>query len=246
MLNFKNVEIGYNKSLLENLNFTITPNKITSIVGKNGCGKSTIIRAITDKYLLKQGDISISIDQKDIAKLSQLNQFPQNLTVQEYLSLTRFKQQSIFNIFSNYSNDNAINYSIELCQIQGLLEKKLVELSGGQRQKVFLAFCISQKPKLLILDEPATYLDLKAQHDLIKIIKLLRDKLQLTIICIHHDLEQVLNFSDELLIINNKTITKHSTINCDSNYERLAHVFDIDLEVYKSGRGIHLNYNYNN
>lgn len=252
MIEFCNVTLAYeNDSILDNLNFKVEKNKVNSIIGINGCGKTTLINSLINQKLIKSGKVyfeNTNIKETNIldsiALMNQINLSSLNMYVIDYLRLTQFKNKNLFNIFKSYSNEDNINYALNICDIKHLVHKKINTLSGGQIQKIFLAFCLSQNPKLIILDEPSTYLDINSQHNLMSILKKLTKENKITVLCIHHDLEQVLNFSDKLIVIDNKKIILEQHVNRIKDFKFINQVFNTQSDVFTTTEGIYMNFNY--
>ena len=205
-IEFKNVFFSYdNEKFLENLNFTIKPNKITAIVGNNGAGKTTIINLILRLYCPTKGEILIDdIDINNIDKKSYLNQIS-ILNQDTYL----------FNI-SIRENFNLINKNIkkqeEICKFVGIDEfiKKLPKgydtiidenshnISGGQKRLLSLARTLLKESKILIFDEAISSLDKDKIQNVISLLKKLRD--EHTIIVITHK-KELMNIADEIIVV---------------------------------------------
>lgn len=205
-IEFKNVFFSYdNEKFLENLNFTIKPNKITAIVGNNGAGKTTIINLILRLYCPTKGEILIDdIDINNIDKKSYLNQIS-ILNQDTYL----------FNI-SIRENFNLINKNIkkqeEICKFVGIDEfiKKLPKgydtiidenshnISGGQKRLLSLARTLLKESKILIFDEATSSLDKDKIQNVISLLKKLRENH--TIIVITHK-KELMNIADETIIV---------------------------------------------
>ncbi len=252
MLNYRNCNLGYaNKTIINQFSTEFQEGKITGIVGRNGSGKSTIIKALYETEIVRMGNVLYRGEEqmmnnkfaKEVVMLSQVNSFAAHLTVEKYLSLTRFKEKGLFNLKTS-DNQHGIEFAIKICKIEKLLTQTLGELSGGQRQRVFLAFALAQKPKMILLDEPATYLDINAQIDLMKIIRQINQEYQITVVVVHHDLEQVLNFCDQLIVLEDGKMIVDQAINKIKNFDFLTRVFAINAEVSQTKHGYQINYNY--
>lgn len=237
-----NVAFKYDKKyILKELNLNIPKNKITVLLGGNGSGKSTLIKNLAGILNYQGGSIYLdntnlsTFSKKSLAKklayMPQVSYIQSDISVYEFLKLGRFPFQ---NAFCKLSNDdlNVIKEMIELCNLEELLDFNINDLSGGQRQRVFLALALIQNDELLLLDEPATYLDIKYQLELIKLLKKINKEKQTTIIVVMHDLNQAMWLADYIVGLKNGEII--DCINKDSvNSEFLKKIFGIDLKFEK-------------
>ncbi len=205
-IEFKNVFFSYgNEKFLENLNFTIKPNKITAIVGTNGSGKSTIINLILRLYCPIKGEILIddininSIDKKSyLAKISALNQdtYLFNISIRENFNLI----------------NNDIKKQEEICKLVGIdkfikslpngydtvIDENSHNISGGQKRLLSLARTLLKESKILIFDEATSSLDKDKIQNVINLLKELRNNH--TIILITHK-KELMNMADETIVI---------------------------------------------
>lgn len=197
---------------IENFELDIKENNINTIIGKNGSGKSSILKMITKEVPIKNN--SIFFGDKDINNISYkelsllISYMPQminihgELLVNDYLELSRSMYANFFGILSKKDMDIIDTICKEL-EIVNLRNKKFLELSGGERQKILLASCLIQDTPIIILDEPLTYLDTNNQIEFIKIIKLAKEKYKKTIIMVLHEIEIAFNIADNISLMSN-------------------------------------------
>lgn len=214
-IEFKNVFFSYgNEKFLENLNFTIKPNKITAIVGTNGAGKTTIINLILQLYCPTKGKILIDdIDINDIDKKSYLNQ------------ISILNQDTYLFNMSIRENFNLINKDIkkqeEICKLIGIdkvikslpkgydtvIDDNSHNISGGQKRLLSLARTLLKESKILIFDEATSSLDKDKIQNVIDLLKELRNNH--TIILITHK-KELMNMADETIVIDKGKILQHA------------------------------------
>ncbi len=170
----------YSKYVIDGISFSVRPGEYVSIVGENGCGKSTLVRLLLN--LLKPTSGSIEVDATTIGYVPQkkisLTHFP--LTVEELLDSYR----RVLKV-----RDRKVIF--DMLKEVGLLgfEKKLAsELSGGQLQKLYIARSLINNPKLLILDEPSTGIDVNGQKEIYSILKKINRDSNITIVSVDHNL----------------------------------------------------------
>lgn len=213
-IEFKNVFFSYgNEKFLENLNFTIKPNKITAIVGTNGAGKTTIINLILQLYCPTKGKILIDdIDINNIDKKSYLNQ------------ISILNQDTYLFNMSIRENFNLINKDIkkqeEICKLIGIdkvikslpkgydtvIDDNSHNISGGQKRLLSLARTLLKESKILIFDEATSSLDKDKIQNVIALLKELRNNH--TIILITHK-KELMNMADETIVIDKGKILQH-------------------------------------
>ncbi|KXZ40683.1 iron complex transport system ATP-binding protein [Alkalithermobacter thermoalcaliphilus JW-YL-7 = DSM 7308] len=215
MITFENVSLSYGKKeILNNLNFSITKGKITSILGPNGCGKTTLLSSFQGNVDIK-GKIYINgIDIKkykfkDLAKI--ISFVPQTYPISfPYLvkdMILSGRTAHIKNIPTRKDEDIAKQY-INMLNLSDIENVPYTQISGGQRQLVFIARALCQETDIIILDEPTSYLDIKNQILVMSIIKKLQKKLNKTFIMTLHDPNLALSYSDEALMFQEQTIIK--------------------------------------
>ena len=214
----ENLKIGYNDNIVvESLNMKIEKGKVTSIIGANGCGKSTILKAIGRIIKKKSGSVYINgydIDyqkSKEIAKqvaiLSQISVAPATLTCYELVSYGRFPYQKGFGMMSQ-EDRTIVNWALESTNLTPFKDRTIGSLSGGQRQRVWIAMALAQNGNIILLDEPTTYLDLSCQLEILELLLKLNRKNGTTIVMVLHDLNLAAKYSDNLIAIKDGEIFK--------------------------------------
>ncbi|HEL1053697.1 TPA: ABC transporter ATP-binding protein [Streptococcus equi subsp. zooepidemicus] len=201
--------------ILDRLSFTIPKGKITTIMGANGCGKSTLLGLLTKNIPVKSGQIflegqaisSISLKQfaKKVAVVHQDNQAVADLLVGDLVAMARQAHRRFFK-GSSQKDDDIVAWALEVTNLRELAFREMQELSGGEKQRVWIAMALAQKTGVLVLDEPTTYLDIKYQLDILALIKKINQELGMTIIMVLHDINQALAVSDCVLGLQKGTI----------------------------------------
>ncbi len=213
MLEYKNVNYQEgNHSILTGINVKFAEKKITAIIGPNGSGKSSLIKLLSLNQSKYQGEI-VYCDQQiktnnlkdDIAIVLQENVFPNHLTVIEFVKLSLVAKHGIFSkLPKNWIK--IVNEALDTCNCLELKNQLITSLSGGERQRVLIAAALIKNPKLLVLDEPLSYLDVKYQAIILSLLKELNQRLKITIIIVIHDINQAIHLADNLVLIKNKQI----------------------------------------
>ena len=242
----KNLNISYGDlDIVKDLNLSIPKGKITTIIGSNGCGKSTILKTIARIIQPKSGDIYINNtnikDQspKDIAKimasLPQSPQAPGGLTVEELISYGRFPHQKGFGKMKKEDKD-IVTWALKSTGIEEFRDRPMEDLSGGQRQRAWIAMALAQQTEILLLDEPTTYLDLAHQLEILKLLEELNRKHGTTIVMVIHELNNASRFADHMIgVKKGKVICEGSPYEVMTK-ENLKHLFNIDAEIVNDPR----------
>ena len=214
MLELKNISAGYgNKIVLEGVSASIKKGKLTSVIGVNGCGKSTLFKAILGILPLSSGEVVIdgnnlkSMKRNEIAKkiayLSQGKNTP-DMTVEQMVLHGRFPYLSYPRRYKE-SDKEIAGKALEAVGISHLARQPLHTLSGGMRQNAFIAMTLAQDTEYILLDEPTTYLDIAHQLDLMRFLRGLADGGK-GIVTVMHDLPLAFDFSDEIVVIKDGTV----------------------------------------
>ena len=209
MLEIKNISVTKNKKeILHNVSFSVKPHTITAVIGKNASGKSTLISCLTgeSKYkgsiFFSDDDISL-LNSKQRARLVSL--LPQNLpavpiTVEKLVEMGRNPYTDIGKRLSEKDAEQ-IEKAIESAGIQNIRHKKLTEISGGERQKAYIAMVLSQNTRMIALDEPTTYMDVQVEKAFMSLIRALKEKHKKTILVVMHDLSRAVEIADNILLL---------------------------------------------
>lgn len=209
MIKLENIWAGYNKiEIIKNINLTFERGSITSIVGKNGCGKTTLLRTASNllkpfsgKILINNKDIS-DIPNKDLARvisfLAQTRTVP-NITVENLVMHGRYPHLG-FSRRLQKEDKEMVRKAIKSMNLYNAINLNVGELSGGERQKVYLAMVLAQDTDIIFLDEPTTYLDINHQLEILEIVRKLKD-MGKTIVMVLHDLSNALSYSDKICLM---------------------------------------------
>lgn len=209
MMRVKDLSFAYGKKrVLHNLSFSIPEGKITTILGANGCGKSTLFSLMTKNLLPDRGRIflqkkniggmSIGDFAKQAAIVHQYNTAADDITVRQLVALGRTPYHKVFGA-SKKKDEKWIAHALKVTDLEELSDRGVGQLSGGQRQRVWIAMALAQNTKLLFLDEPTTYLDIRYQLDILRLVKRLNEEFGMTIVMVLHEINQAMHYSDEII-----------------------------------------------
>ncbi len=220
-IEIQNVWLGYSrKVVLKDVTFQVTPGEMVGLIGPNGCGKSTIIRAISriispysGKILLDGKDVT-RIPRHDLARLlgvvPQMPLLPSVFTAFEIVLMGRNPHLGLFHYEG--PRELAIAWqAMEKTQTHTLAERRISELSGGEIQCLLIARVLAQETKAILLDEPTANLDIGRQVEILDLIKNLCLKSNLAVLAAIHDLNLASQYCDRLVMINNGQVHAEGT-----------------------------------
>ena len=203
----KDLSFSYgNNKVIDGLNLKIKEGKITTLIGANGCGKSTLFNLMTKNLKPNNGEIFLagqSVEQmklKDFARIvHQYNTAPPDITVKKLVEFGRTPYHTM-GLSPNPEEDRGkVKFALEITDTEKFKDKPVSQLSGGQKQRVWIAMALAQDTKILFLDEPTTYLDIRYQLQILRLVKRLNSEFNITVIMVLHDINQSLYYSDEIV-----------------------------------------------
>ncbi len=245
ILKVDNISSGYEKHLvLKNLSFRINEGEIIGVIGPNGSGKTTLIRSLTRILPLKNGSIRfknkdiIDISYKELAKevavVSQLNSsLFFSARVEEVILLGRIPHFRSFQLLEDRGDREIVEKVMKLTDIIELRERDLSEISGGERQRVFIARALAQQPKLLLLDEPTAHLDINHRLEIFKLVSHLAKEGGFTVLSVLHDLNLASRFCERLIILNNGEVAAQGLPEEVINKVKIREIYGAEVNVYQ-------------
>jgi iron complex transport system ATP-binding protein len=204
------IRFAYNGApFIDGLTARFRKGVITSIVGPNGCGKSTLVRLIDGLLTPHAGTVVIDgqsvtsmrrrIRAQRVAVLAQAGRTPA-MTVEELVGCGRYPYQGVRGRLSREDREK-VQQALEATGVAQFRHKDVRRLSGGERQRAFIAMTLAQDTDIIILDEPTTYLDIHACHEVMHLVHDLNESLSKTLIMVIHDLDLALRYSDDMVIM---------------------------------------------
>ncbi len=196
-------------AFIDGLSVGFVSGAVTGIVGPNGCGKSTLLKLASGMLVPQAGDVLLdgrpvsSYGAKERArKLALLSQGlrPPAMTVAALASCGRFAHTGGFGAMSR-EDEKAVERALEATDMADLRDCELARLSGGQRQRAFIAMVLAQDADTILLDEPTTYLDIGACHDVMRLVRRLNEEEGKTTVLVIHDLDLALRYCDRLVVM---------------------------------------------
>lgn len=240
------LDIAYDEAMIvKALDMQIPQGKITSIIGPNGCGKSTVLKAVGRILKPKSGHVYLSgedirgLSTKEVARkmaiLPQTPTAPSGLTVSELVAYGRFPHQKGFGKLTP-EDKKIVQWALTVTKLMEFADREVDTLSGGQRQRVWIAMALAQQTDLILLDEPTTYLDLAHQLEVLELLYDLNRRQSCTIAMVLHDLNLAARFSDYMVAIRGGAIIKHGSPEEVMTPQVLRDAFSIDAQVVREPR----------
>jgi len=247
-IKLENFSAGYkNKIIIDLINLSINSGEWLGIIGANGSGKSTLIKGICG--IIKSQKGKVFLNGKDIKYLSnksisqQISFLPQginsnlSISVNDLVALGRSPYKNFWNFDLTKNDKFIIEESLKIVEIFELKDCLLSEISGGQKQRAFLALALTQETEIIILDEPTNYLDINHQIKFLQILKDLQLKKKLTIITVLHDLNLCARFSDRIAALKNGFLIETGKPIDILNKNIIKNIFDIDVLISNTEYG---------
>jgi iron complex transport system ATP-binding protein len=203
--------LGYgDRVVVDDLDLAIAPGRVTAIVGANGCGKSTVLRAMARLIPPRAGRVVLdgralgAVPSKEVARilglLPQGPVAPEGIVVADLVGRGRHPHQGLLGRWSARDYE-AVAQALEVTGIADLADRPVDELSGGQRQRVWIAMALAQETDILLLDEPTTFLDVAHQIEVLDLLTDLNRDRGTTIVMVLHDLNLAARYADELVAV---------------------------------------------
>ncbi|GGR62280.1 ABC transporter ATP-binding protein [Streptomyces roseolus] len=220
-IHVEGVHFGYaGRPVLRGVDLTVEPGELTALVGLNGCGKSTLLRLAAG--LLRPGEGRVLLGPHDLARLSRraaarhvalLHQSAPavpGMTVRQLVRQGRYAARGPLGMLRE-GDDAVARRALEDVGVGEWAERPVEALSGGERQRVRLAMALAQDTRVLLLDEPTTYLDLHHQLDVLRTVVRLREERGLTVVMVLHDLAHAARFAERIVALRDGRVVADGT-----------------------------------
>lgn len=211
-----------NRTLVKDVSFKLSKGEITTLIGQNGVGKTTLARIILGLESYDSGELIL-------AKNLRIGYVPQNLDLNFTIPMTAKGLLHVLAQETTISEDLALPYFLDFEKIKN---KDISEVSGGQLQKLLLAGTIISKPDLIIFDEPTQFLDVVSQQEFYRMLGELKNKFGITIFMISHDLFTVMKSSDQVICLNGHVCCSGKPIDIESNSDFKNALSEIGVYIH--------------
>ena len=246
-VSFTDVQVGYGeKSVLSGVSFSVDEGEFLTVIGPNGVGKTTLIKCLCGIITDWKGEIAVfgtplrQYSYKNLAKLisyvpqSGTHSFP--FTVWEFTLMGRYSHQTPFSTIG--PQDKAIvEDALRVTDSLELADRSMASLSGGERQKVYIAAALAQGSPILVLDEPTTFLDYKHQEEVAVLLHTLNKTQGRTIIAVTHDLSLAIRLSDRIVALKGGGVAFNGTSQELTESPALGDIFDTRFQFLKYADG---------
>lgn len=244
ILSLKDIGFRYEKTwALKDIDLDIHPGEILGILGPNGSGKSTLLKIMNGVLVPQEGVVFIrnrpmksrrrTEIAREIAMVTQENHFRFSFSALEVVLMGRFPHLKRLQ-FEGPGDIEIARRSMAATHSLDLADRSIHELSGGERQRVFIARALAQEPKLILLDEPTSFLDLKYKREIFRLISSLSENEGLSVALVSHDMDLVSQYGHRILMLKNGRIYKTGepeTVITSANIEA---VYDCPVSVDKN------------
>jgi iron complex transport system ATP-binding protein len=244
-LTVKDVSAGYGNSIiLEDISTVVHPGELVALIGPNGAGKSTLIKSICGLLPIKTG--TVYVDGKNLLKMEpterarmvsvipQARNLPPAFTVREVVLMGRTAYVGWLGKTS-LQDELIANQAMQRTNLLGLADRRMDELSGGEQQRVLVARAIAQQPRVLLLDEPTTHLDISYQMNLLELIATLAHQDRLAILMAIHDLNLAAYYADRVILLVKGRIIAHGSPSEVLTPEVLSSAYQVPLYTHSNG-----------
>lgn len=238
MLKVDSLEFGYrtNAKILNQIKFDVTNGQCVAILGNNGAGKSTMLKCL-NKIISPQNGV-VEVNGQDILKLNRLEIAKQTAYVAQRSEAVRITvydaillgRKPYIKISPDKTDYQIVEDIIKGLNLQELSLRNIDELSGGELQKVMIARALAQQPKVLLLDEPTSCLDLKNQLEVLELIQRITKENQIAVIIVIHDLNLAIRYCDRFLFLKDNEIFCYGGIEVMTS-ENIEVVYQVSVTV---------------
>jgi len=241
MISSENITFAYGKNpILQGLSFRVREGEWRGLLGPNGSGKTTLIKCLSRLLRPQTGEIALNdrplqkFEQGELARIVAVVPQDSNIlfpfTAFEIVLMGRSPHKSAF----GFENAHDVAIAKDVMESTGTWEFKdrlIQELSAGERQRVIIARALAQEPKVLLMDEPTSFLDIKHQQEILSIIKMLNKDKGLTVISAMHDINVALAYCENIMFLKKGSLVKAGPAGEVVTYANLKDVFETEVYV---------------
>ncbi|GGF57360.1 ABC transporter ATP-binding protein [Marmoricola endophyticus] len=250
-LDASGVSVAYQRTrVVHDVSVQLHAGRVTALIGPNGSGKSTLLRAFTRLHPPESGHVTLrdaepvsALSPRNLARrltlLSQNRQAPGGVTVREVVEYGRHPHRGRWG-GGDADGAAVVDRVMTLTGVAPLAERAVDTLSGGQLQRVWLASCLAQDTRVLLLDEPTTFLDLRYQVELLDIVRDLADDHGIAVGVVLHDLDQAAALADEVVLLVAGRVHAYGPVDEVLTADHLTTAYEIPVDVDRDPHTGHL------
>ena len=241
VLRVEDLSFSYgSRKVLDGIDLVVNRGEILALLGPNESGKSTLLRCLNGFLRIDGG--RVLLDGQDIRCMKRrliaqrIAFLPQSLETVNYISIRELvamgrSPHRALNWLSGKRDRELVDWAIEYMDLGSLSDRRLERASGGERQRAWIAMILAQDTDIVLLDEPITYLDLKHQWNLIRIIKQIQAEFGTTFILVLHDINQAMTSADRFVILRKGNVRAHGQGRDIVTRHMLKDVYEVDARV---------------
>ncbi len=239
----KKLNIGYKSDLIKDIDLAARPGEIVTLIGPNGCGKTTLLKTITGELKKRGGVIFLDGKDKDAHKPSEIARKmsivmtyrvkPQLMTCREVVEMGRYPYTGRLGIPSDKDLEK-VRQAMEWTDVSEIGDVFFSDISDGQRQRVLLARAICQEPRVLVLDEPTSFLDIRHKIDILERVRSFAKEEKVAVVMSLHELGIARNISDRVVALGQGRVMKIGTpgeVFTEEFIRELYNLEDMSLEL---------------
>ncbi|WP_159590501.1 ABC transporter ATP-binding protein [Chelativorans xinjiangense] len=232
---------GYDERLVfSDLDLSVARGRVTALCGPNGCGKSTVLKAMRAMLPLREGGVFLDGKPlsgwapkalaREIAMLSQSPSAPDEMTVADLVNLGRYAHRRGL-ARKGTADREAVAAALAATDLPDLAHRPIGTLSGGQMQRVWIAMVIAQAAPVILLDEPTNHLDIAHALDTLSLVRRLSHEEGKTVVVVLHDLNLAARFADDIVFLKEGRVAAAGPVARIFHAQSIAEVFGIHCRV---------------
>lgn len=247
MIELRNVSLNVpGKDLLSGLTFAANAGELIAILGPNGVGKTTLLRAAAGLHAISAGSLTVdgrvisTLDAVQRARLVALmtseDAAVEDVTVRDVVATGRFAYHRWWEWRETGRDTAAISQALSNVQMEPFAQRRFASLSTGERQRIWLALGLAQEAPLLLLDEPTSHLDVRVSHEILQLLRV-QARRGKTVLCVLHDMNEALEFADRIALLAEGTLLAYDTPAAIARSGTLGRAYGIGLETLTTAQG---------